>query len=535
MSKPDYFSFDEFKVRQAKLAEIRELGVDPYPHHFCPSHDVKAVCEQYKDKEVGTYEEAMEKKSDHVVLGGRLLLHRAMGKNIFAQIQEELGKIQLMFNRDTTKVKGLKKDAGITDHKFIEKKLDLGDVIGVEGHLFRTQKGELTVMVHEVTLLTKSLLPLPDKHAGLKDKEMRYRKRHLDLISSPEVMETFIMRSKIISSMRAFFEKEGFLEVETPTLERLYGGAQAKPFATHLNALHIDMYMRIALELPLKKLIVGGFNRVFQIGKLFRNEGIDATHNPEFTSVEFYAAYWDYNDQMKFTERLFEYIATKLFGTTKIGMRKDRQGNEHEIDLKAPWPRLSMHEAIRQFGGHDVDKMSDDEMRAALKEHMDHEKVDGITETGLLIQEMFEVFVEHHLISPHFIIDHPIETTPLCKLHRNKDLAKKGIVERFEMFMLGMEFCNAYTELNDPELQRDLLERQERLLEAGDEEASPLDEEFLEAVYQGMPPNGGNGIGIDRLVMLFTGETSIRDVIFFPVMKDTAASEKQEAETATSS
>ncbi len=526
MSQPEYLAFDDFKVRQSKLEEIRELGINPYPHHFCPSHDITVVTEQYLDKEVGSYEDALEKKSDHVVLAGRLMLHRAMGKNIFAQIKEELGEIQLMFNRDVTKVHGLKKDSEVTPHKFIEKKLDLGDIIGVSGHLFRTQKGELTVMVHEVTLLTKSLLPLPEKHAGLKDKEIRYRKRHLDLISSPEVMKTFIMRSKIISSIRAYFEKEGFLEVETPTLERIYGGAQAKPFHTHLNALHLDMFLRIALELPLKKLIVGGFKRVYQIGKVFRNEGLDATHNPEFTSIEFYAAYWDYNDQMKFTEGLFEYIAKKLFGTTKIGVRTDKQGNEHTIDLKAPWPRLSMREAVKHFSKYDVEKMSDDEIRQILKEkgEVPAEKADKIVERGLLIQEMFEQFVEHHLIQPHFIIDHPIETTPLCKLHRNKDLAKQGIVERFEMFMLGMEFCNAYTELNDPQLQRDLLERQERLLEAGDEEASPLDEEFLEAIYQGMPPSGGNGIGIDRLIMLFTGATSIRDVIFFPVMKDVSSS-----------
>ena len=522
MGLPEYLTIDEYKVRKSKLDEIRALGVNPYPHHFCPSHDVKSLIEQYEGVEVGTYEEALEKRSDHVVVAGRVILHRAMGKNIFAQIQEELGQIQLMFNRDTTKVHGLKEGGEVTCHKFIEKKLDLGDIIGVEGHLFRTQKGELTIMVHEVTLLTKSLLPLPDKYAGLKDKETRYRKRHLDLISSPEVMKTFMMRSQIITLMRMFFNKEGFFEMETPTLERLYGGAQAKPFTTHLNALHLDMYLRISLELPLKKLIVGGFNRIFQIGKLFRNEGIDHTHNPEFTMVEFYAAYWDYNDQMKFTERLFQYIAMELFQTTKLGIRKDKRGNEHEIDLAAPWTRISMHDAIAKYAGYHVDKMSDDEIKAILREKTEvaKEKLAGAIERGVLIQLMFEEFVEHHLIQPHFIIDHPIETTPLCKLHRNPELAKKGIVERFELFILGVEFANSYTELNDPELQRSLLERQERLLESGDEEANPLDEEFLEAIYQGMPPTGGNGIGIDRLVMLFTGQASIRDVIFFPVMKN---------------
>ena len=428
MSQPEYFAFDEFKGRKIKLDEIRGLGINPYTHHFSPSHDVKSVCEQYKDKEVGTYEEAIDKKTDHVVLGGRIMLHRSMGKNIFAQIREETGNIQLMFNRDVISVHGLKKDAEITPHKFVEKKLDLGDIIGVEGHLFRTQKGELTVMVHEVTLLTKALLPLPDKHAGLKDKEIRYRKRYLDLISSPEVMETFIMRSKIISLIRSFFEKENFLEFETPVLERLYGGAQAKPFTTHLNALHLDMYMRIALELPLKKLIVGGFSRVFQIGKLFRNEGIDATHNPEFTSIEFYAAYWDYNDQMKFTVRLFEHIAEKLFGTTKIGVRKDRKGEEHEMDLKGPWPALTMNQSIKQFASIDVDKHTDDELRALLleKSNLTEEKISAIKARGLIIQEMFEQLVEHHLIQPHFIIDHPIEDYAALQASPKSRVGEKG-------------------------------------------------------------------------------------------------------------
>ncbi len=522
MNQPDYFDFDDYKVRKAKLEEIRALGVNPYPHHFTPTDKLETLTASCLEKEVGTYEEAIEKKSPHVIVAGRLILHRAMGKNIFAQIQEELGHIQLMFNRDITKVVGLKEDSEVTDHKFIEKKLDLGDIIGVEGHLFRTQKGELTVMVHQMTLLTKALLPLPDKHSGLKDKETRYRKRHLDLISSNEVMITFIQRSKIISLMRTFFDREGFMEFETPVLESLYGGAQAKPFTTHLNALHQDMFLRISLELPLKKLIVGGFNRVYQIGKDFRNEGIDHTHNPEFTMVEFYAAYWDYNDQRKFTERLFEFIAMQLFGTTKLGLRKDKHGKEHEIDLKAPWPAITMYESIHKFGGYKVDDMSDDEIRTTLKTKtsLPHEKIDEISERGILIQKMFEEFVECHLIQPHFITDHPIETTPLCKLHRQAELAKKGIVERFELFILGTEFCNAYTELNDPELQRSLLERQQRMLEAGDEEANPIDEEFLEAIYQGMPPTGGNGIGIDRLVMLFTNQTSIRDVIFFPLMKN---------------
>lgn len=527
MSQPEYFTFDEYQVRRAKLDEIRSLGVDPYPHHYCPSHEVATVLEQYEGDEIGDYDAALERKSDHVCVAGRIVLHRAMGKNIFAQIQEGGKRVQVLFARDITQVVGLSKDAEVSSHKFLEKKLDLGDIIGVEGHVFRTGKGELTIFATNVMLLTKSLLPLPDKHSGLVDKEVRYRKRWVDMIANPEVMDTFVMRSRIVSLIREYFGKANFLEVETPVLERIYGGAQAKPFKSHLNALHMEMYLRIALEISLKKLIVGGMNRVYEIGRLFRNEGIDATHNPEFTSIEFYSAYWDYNDQMKFTEGLYEFVAKKLFGTTKIGIRKDRQGNEHEVDLKTPWIRISMIDAIKKYGKYDVDKLSDEEMRKILREKttLDRKKI-AVAERGILISQMFEEFVESHLIQPHFIIDHPIETTPLCKSHRDPHLAKKGIVERFEGFILGMETCNAYTELNDPLIQRELLERQERLLESGDEEANPLDEEFLEAISQGMPPCGGCGIGIDRFIMLFTNQHSIRDVIFFPLMKPLGMDEK---------
>jgi lysyl-tRNA synthetase class 2 len=521
MTQPDYFSFDEYQTRLTKLKEIRALGIDPYPHHFCPSHELREVNEQYADKEVGSYEEALAKSSEHVCLSGRVVLHRAMGKNIFCQIQEGTSRIQLLFNRDATEVASFVPSGDLTAHKFLEKKLDLGDIIGVEGHLFRTQKGELTVFATKVTLLSKALLPLPDKHSGFTNKEGRYRKRWLDLIANPDVLKTFQMRSQIVRLIRRYFEKAEFLEVETPVLERIYGGAQAKPFITELNSLHMQMYMRIALEIALKKLVIGGMNRVFEIGRVFRNEGIDATHNPEFTSVECYAAYWDYKDVMRFTEGLYEYLAKELFGTTKLGIRKDRQGNEHEIDVKTPWIRMTMLDSIRKYAGIDVDKLSDLEMRNLLKEktHLKPQDLDKAPR-GILIAHLFAEFVEKHLIQPHFIIDHPIETTPLCKLHRNPEMAKKGIVERFEGFVLGVEICNAYTELNDPILQRQLLENQERLLLGGDEEANPLDEEFLEAICQGMPPCGGLGIGIDRLIMLLTGEVSIRDVIFFPIMRN---------------
>lgn len=520
-NKIEYHEYEEYKNRLRKLEKIRELGVDPYPHSYENTHSIADVLEGYTDEnEVGTFEDGKEKRSDHVKASGRIVLHRSMGKNIFASIQEDGKRIQVLFNRDATKVHSLKEDAEISAHKFLEKMTDLGDIIGVEGHLFRTNKGELTIFASEVTLLTKSLLPLPDKHSGLVDKEARYRKRWLDMIANKEVIETFKMRSKITSLLRKYLEDAGFMGVETPILEGLYGGAQAKPFTTHLNALKKDLFLRIATELPLKKLVVGGIPKVYQIGKIFRNEGIDATHNPEFTSVEFYASYWDYKEMMRFTENLYTYLAMEIFGTTAIGERKDRAGNTHQIDVKAPWIRMTMKDAIKTYGGFDVDTMSEEDMKKVLKEKtMIHPDKLKKAARGNLIAYMFEEFSESSLIQPHFIIDHPIETTPLCKLHRNEAEAKEGIVERFEAFMLGMEACNAYSELNDPILQRKLLEDQERQLEAGDDEASPLDEEFIESICQGMPPCAGNGIGIDRLVMLFTGETSIRDVLFFPMMR----------------
>ncbi|MCH9621629.1 MAG: Lysine--tRNA ligase [Chlamydiia bacterium] len=521
INKVDYHGYDEYKNRVKKLDEIKALGIDPYPHKYENTHTIKEIIGNYTDEdEIGSFDDGKEKRSDHVKVSGRIVLHRSMGKNIFASIQEEGERIQVLFNRDNTNVTSLNPEGEVSAHKFLEKKVDLGDIIGVEGHLFRTKKGEITVFASEVTLLCKSVLPLSDKHSGLVDKEARYRKRWLDMISNKEVIETFKMRSKITSLLRRYLEDAGFIGVETPILESLYGGAQAKPFTTHLNALKKDLFMRIAPELPLKKLVVGGLPKVYQIGKVFRNEGIDATHNPEFTSVEYYASYWDYKDMMQFTENLYEFLAIELFGSTKIGERKDRAGNPHEIDLKAPWIRMSMKEAVKTYGKYDVDNMSNEQMTSELrdKSEISQDKLKKANR-GLLISYMFEEFAEHHLIQPHFIIDHPIETTPLCKLHRDEKVAEEGIVERFEAFILGMEACNAYSELNDPILQRKLLEDQQRLLDEGDDEAAPLDEEFIEAICQGMPPCAGNGIGIDRLVMLMADQHSIRDVIFFPMMR----------------
>jgi lysyl-tRNA synthetase class 2 len=519
MSEPEYQRHEEFINRAQKLEEIKALGIDPYPATFTPTTTFRELNGNWEGKELGHSEEAAEGKTETVKVAGRLILFRAMGKNAFAHLQDETGRIQIMFNRDLTHVVGFQPTAEMSTIKFIEKKIDLGDFLGVEGNLFRTQKGELTVFAKRVIVLCKTLLPLPDKHSGLADKGVRYRKRWLDLISHPDVVHTFQMRSQILQLIRRYFERLGFMEVETPVLQNVYGGAQAKPFVTKLNALEQEMFLRISLEIPLKKLIVGGLLKVFEIGKVFRNEGIDRTHNPEFTELEAYAAYWDYNDMMVLTENLFEEVALKLMGTTKLTF-KTEDSTEKSIDLKTPWKRLSMKESIRVYGKLDTDQMDEGQMRKVLldKGTIDPKEINTATR-GSLIALLFEEFVEEHLIEPHHIIDHPIETTPLCKLHRDPTLRKEQFVERFETFILGGEFCNSYTELNDPVLQRKLLVEQSKRRDAGDEEASPLDEEFIESICQGMPPTGGLGIGLDRLVMLFTGVHSIRDILFFPLMR----------------
>ncbi len=514
--EPDYHKHESFQTRKEKLREIEEMGIDPYPAKFSPTVSLSTLVAKKENEDVGTFEQAEGGESEVATVAGRLVLFRAMGTNIFAQILDETTKLQILFNKEHTKVAGV--EGQMAPIKFIEKKLDLGDIIGVKGHLFRTQKGELTLYAKEVTLLCKTLLPLPDKHKGIVDKGTRYRKRWLDLISNPEVGMQLRLRSQLVAEIRKYFAEHDFLEVETPILQNIYGGAQAKPFVTHHNALSQDMFCRIAIEIALKKLVVGGFNRVYEIGKVFRNEGIDRTHNPEFTMLEAYAAYWDYNDVMIFIENLHAHLAMDIFGTTSIGKREDKQGNMHEIDLKTPWIRMTMKEAIHQYGKIDVDALSDEEMREKLQAQVPQEKLKGAPR-GILISLLFEEFAEEHLIQPHHITDHPIETTPLCKLHREEGARKEGIVERFESFILGVECCNAYTELNDPVMQRKLLEDQAKMRDSGDEEASPMDEEFIESICQGMPPTGGFGIGIDRLCMLFAGVQSIRDILFFPVMR----------------
>lgn len=516
IKEPEYHKIEEFQNRSKKLKDIRDLKLDPYPHKFSLSHNAKELHDLYNEKNVGHFDDAASGETQAVSFAGRLILFRPMGKNIFAQLQDETGKIQIMFNKDLSKVKDYdpkNSSENLSDIKLIEKKLDLGDIIGVDGNLFFTQKGELTIFVKKITILSKTLLPLPDKHSGLADLGVKYRKRWLDLITDKKTFDTFILRTKIIKMIREYLDDANFLEVETPILQNQYGGAEAKPFITHLNALHQDMYLRISLEISLKKLLVGGYNRVYEIGKVFRNEGIDKTHNPEFTLLEAYASYWDYNDLMEFTEKLFEKIAIKLFGSTKV------EYGSHIIDLKTPWKRITMKNSIKEYANIDVDKLSDSELLHKLHEtDIDRNKLKNITR-GLMIANLFGELVEPKLIQPHHITDHPIETTPLCKPLRSPNSNKEKLVERFESFICGHEFLNAYSELNDPELQRQLLLEQAKKREEGNEEAHPMDEEFIEAICQGMPPAAGFGIGIDRLIMLFANAQSIRDVIFFPMMK----------------
>ena len=525
---PDYHQHDEFQNRSRKLAEIRNLNIEPYPHHYEPTLTSQELHQKYNEAAVGHSEDAATGSTVPVTVAGRLVLFRSMGKNAFGHIQDHTGRIQIMFNRDVTKVKGYEdpapaseaKTETLTPMKFIEKKIDLGDIIGIQGHLFRTQKGELTVFAKEVTLLCKTLLPLAEKHAGLADKELRYRKRWLDLISNPDVQQKFRTRSRILHLIRNYLENSNFIEVETPVLQSIYGGAEARPFNTKLNALDQNMFLRISLEIPLKKLIIGGMNRVYEIGRVFRNEGIDRNHNPEFTMLEAYAAYWDYNDMMRFVENLFEKLALELYGTTVISAGSEDGEGPIQIDLRAPWTRLTMKESLSKYANIEVDALNDEQMVKILEEsgHVDPKKLKTLSR-GLLIAALFEVKAEPHLIQPHHITDHPMETTPLCKPHRNPKERENGLVERFESFILGQEICNAYTELNDPEMQRHLLVEQAKRRDAGDEEASPLDEEFIEAICQGMPPTGGVGIGIDRLMMILTNSHSIRDVLYFPWMK----------------
>ena len=478
--------------RKRKLQELKELGIDPYGGVFETTHSTSEVFRQYGE----VSGEQLEAQPVEVTVAGRIVAWRSFGKAAFSHIQDSTGRIQLYFRKD------------ILGERFrIVKKFDIGDIIGVKGKLFRTRTNELTVLVEDFQFLTKSLRPLPEKWHGLKDIELRYRQRYVDLIVNPEVRETFKKRSEIIKFIRDFLEKEGFIEVETPMMHQIPGGAAARPFKTHHNALGIDLYLRIAPELYLKRLLVGGYEKVFELNKNFRNEGISTKHNPEFTMLEFYMAYRDYNFLMDFTERLFTELLTKVIGSMKVKF------GEFEIDFTPPWPRIPMYEALKKHGVPEEIFRDYDKARAWAKEN--GVEVKDAPTLAKLLDEIFKEKVEPNLIQPVFITDYPVELSPLAK--RKKDNSE--LVERFELFIAQREIANAFTELNDPEDQRERFLKQVEAKKQGDEEAHWMDEDFIRALEYGMPPAAGEGIGIDRLVMILTGSTSIRDVILFPQMK----------------
>lgn len=489
-------------LRRQKREELMKLGIDPYPAELFEVN--VAAADIHKNYE--------NNKTDYknISIAGRLMSFRIMGSASFAELQDATGRIQLYFRRDD-----LCPDEDKTLYNTVFKKLlDIGDIIGVKGYVFTTQTGEISIHVTEFKILTKSLKPLPVvKEAdgktfdGFTDPELRYRQRYVDLIVNPQVREIFLKRSRIITTMRSLFDSKGWLEVETPILQSIHGGASARPFKTHHNSLDIPLFMRIANELYLKRLIVGGFEGVYEFGKMFRNEGMDRTHNPEFTSLEFYVAYKDYNWMMGITEEIFEKVALATNGTTKVTV------GENEIDFEGPFTRLTIAGAIEKYTGINVEGMEENVLREHCKS-MGIE-VDATMGTGKLIDEIFGEKVEANLIQPTFIIDYPVEMSPLTKKHRSKP----GLVERFELFVNGKEIANAYSELNDPIDQRERFEEQLRLAERGDEEAMAMDEDFLRSLEYGMPPTAGIGIGIDRLTMLMTNQSSIQEVLFFPQMR----------------
>lgn len=489
------------KVRREKLTELQENGKDPFQ---ITKYDVTHHSMEVKD----AFEE-LEGKS--VSLAGRMMSKRVMGKASFCSIQDVQGSIQSYVARDNIG----------EDHYKDFKKMDIGDIVGIKGEVFKTKTGEISIHATEVTLLSKSLKPLPEKFHGLTNTDLRYRQRYVDLIMNADVKDTFIKRSKIIASIRNYLNGQGFLEVETPMLVANAGGAAARPFETHFNALDEDFKLRISLELYLKRLIVGGMERVYEIGRVFRNEGLDTRHNPEFTLMELYQAYTDYHGMMDLTENLYRHVAQEVLGTTKIVY------NGIEMDLGKPFERITMVDAVKKYAGVDFNEIHTlEEARAVAKEH--HVEFEERHKKGDILSLFFEEFAEEHLIQPTFVMDHPIEISPLTK----KKPENPEYTERFEFFMNGWEMANAYSELNDPIDQRERFKAQEELLAQGDEEANTTDEDFMNALEIGMAPTGGIGFGIDRMVMLLTDSAAIRDVLLFPTMKSQGAA-KNEANNAT--
>ena len=519
---------EQRQIRIEKLKALQEAGCDPFQvmtadqtFHTTEAKEAYAALEakligEIKEPDVdgldeqaareakkATYNErraVMDAQPIEVAIAGRMLFKRVMGKASFCNIQDKTGSIQVYVARDAI---GEEPYAGF-------KKSDIGDIFAIKGYLFRTMTGEISIHAQELKLISKSLLPLPEKFHGLKDADTRYRRRYVDLIVNPEVKDTFIKRAKIISSVRKTLDDEGYIEVETPVLSTIAGGATARPFITHHNALDLDMYMRIATELPLKRLIVGGMERVYEIGRIFRNEGMDTKHNPEFTSIEFYEAYTDYNGMMDRTEAIIRNAAMAANGTYKVTFKGV------DIDLEKPFARMTMTEAVKKYTGIDFDEFACDNEKAialAKEKHIEIEK--GKETWGDILVSFYDEYVEANLEQPTFIMDYPVEVSPLTK----RKPSKPYLTERFELFILGTEYGNAYSELNDPLDQMERFKHQLMLRECGDEEANMLDDDFVTALEYGMPPTGGCGIGIDRLVMLLTGNESIRDVILFPTMK----------------
>lgn len=476
------------QIRREKLNDLIQAGENPFEvEKFEVLHHTKEIKDQF---------DAFDEKE--VVVAGRIMSKRGHGKINFMDVQDSTGRIQL-FNQIN--------ELGEESYAKV-KKMDIGDIIGLKGRVFRTKAGEITIKTSEVTLLSKSLQILPEKWHGLQDQDLKYRQRYVDLIMNPDIKEVFVKRSRIISAIREYLDQLGFLEVETPILNTILGGANARPFITHHNTLDIDMYLRIANELYLKRLIVGGFDKVYEMGRMFRNEGMDHSHNPEYTAIELYQAYTDYHGMMEITENLVEYVCNKVLGTTKVTY------GDVELDFKAPWKRISMVDAIKEYA--DIDFMeitSDEEARAVAKAN--NVEIEDDATWGKVLSEVFEHFCEDHLIQPTFVIDHPVEVSPLAK----KDPQDKRFTHRFEAFVNGNELANAFSELNDPIDQKERFERQVEQREKGDEEAQMMDYDYVNALEVGLAPTGGLGIGIDRLVMLLTNQQSIRDVLLFPTMK----------------
>lgn len=482
------------QARKQKAKEFLKQGIPIYPNTFLKKHDLKPIVEQYQN----LTPEELEQVQTQFVVAGRIIALRSFGKITFFHIQDHTGKIQVCAQKDIL---------GEEEYKLF-KKFDLGDIVGIKGTLFKTKTGELTIKAEHIELVTKSLRPLPEKYHGLKDVELRYRQRYVDLIVNPEVREIFIKRSQIIRLIRNFLDQRGFLEVETPMMQPIPGGATARPFITHHNALNMDLYLRIAPELYLKRLLVGGFEKVYEINRNFRNEGISTQHNPEFTMLEFYQAYADFKMLMELTEELFAFLAQNICGSTKITY------GDHQIDLTPPWNKLSFYQSLEQIGKLKPEEYQDYETAKNLVQQLGEKVIKG-EKLGKVQAKLFDLLVEPKLIQPHFIYHYPTEISPLSR-RNEKD---PSITDRFELFIAGREMANAFSELNDPFDQKERFLEQVKEKEAGDEEAHFMDTDYIRALEYGMPPAGGEGIGIDRLVMLLTNSQSIREVILFPLLK----------------